>query len=81
MAKEMNVVRRLRAALIALGFISFPLLAQQNDQILFDNGAGSLIGSKFGPIACFQRALSDALEKCGKPPTGDTDPPSKNSTS
>jgi hypothetical protein len=43
MAKEMNVVRLLRAALIALGFISLPLLAQQNDQILFDNGAGSLM--------------------------------------
>jgi len=66
--KGMNVIPRLSKTLWVFVFISFPLLAQQRDQILFDSRSGVLVGSKFGPIARLQSALSDALEKCGKPP-------------
>jgi len=63
----MTALPFLRAACCGLVFVSALLLAQQNEEVLFDSQAGTLVGSKFGPIATFQRALSVELGKCGKP--------------
>jgi hypothetical protein len=57
--------------LIILGFlltVSVTARCQDDNRVLFDADGTVLVGSRFGPLARFQLALSKALESCNRIP-------------